>query len=137
MANCKGNWDRTCAGILERAAWSLLSTCMTRIGHNWNPPTPPGSTGCESASGFPPCAPHLRFQVHGPVMGGASPGSPPAVICNGSAALGLDPLCGHGFVKLAAISNASVKNICQSRSNKQCSSQNKTYDIGTNKFLLQ
>ena len=62
----------------------------------------PGLTGCESAVwGSPLFAPPSDSCGLGTPRGG-----PPPVICQGSAAFGLDRLCGDGDVNLAAISNA-------------------------------
>ncbi len=43
----------------------------------FNPPTPPGSTGCEIVSVSPPLSPHPGIQVALQPPGGSPAGSPP------------------------------------------------------------
>ena len=59
--------------IWEGVIMDLVCQCRLVQQKYTNPPTPPGSTGCESASGFPPCSPHHRIQV----VLGSPRGSPP------------------------------------------------------------
>ena len=80
------------------SAYSMSKTQHVNISKH-NPPTPPGSTGCESAFGFPPSVPPAWDS--GGAAGFPSPpqGFPPRNIKwpasrgQGSAALGLDCFC--------------------------------------------
>ena len=125
-----------------------------------HPPTPLGSTGCESASGFPPCSPHLRIQVVLRSPRGSPRGSPPPCKMTGlcSSGLGFAFVCPKDikrplrddFLTQNTISSAQKAPAGRFSGSKYnfirpkgpcgttfCYSQSEIYDIGTKILLLQ
>ena len=85
---------------------------------NSNPPTPPGSSGCESPAGRPPVVPHCGIQrsCNPPPSRANSARAPEVAVEVGLATPGRSKgPCGTTF----------------------CYSQSEIYDIGTKILLLQ